>query len=163
LRLRDPQKGEIRLGGRNLADYADVDVRRLVSTVPWRTHVFNDTLRNNLLLASPQTSEEALELALERAQISGFVERLPEGLDIYVGVQGTRLSGGERQRLAVAPTSSYAPPVASTPACWKLSRSCSWSHGLPEYRKVPLPGSVSADGLAKKSYRLEPQSARSGR
>jgi ABC-type multidrug transport system fused ATPase/permease subunit len=102
LRLRDPQKGEIRLGGRNLADYADVDVRRLVSTVPRRTHVFNDTLRNNLLLASPQTSEEALELALERAQISGFVERLPEGLDIYVGVQGTRLSGGERQRLAVA-------------------------------------------------------------
>ena len=102
LRFRDPQEGEIRLGGRNLADYADRDVRRLVSAVPQRTHVFNDTLRNNLLLADPEASDEALELALERAQISGFVERLPEGLDTYVGEQGTRLSGGERQRLAVA-------------------------------------------------------------
>ena len=102
LRFREPQGGEIRLGGRNLADYADVDVRRLVSVVPQRTHVFNDTLRNNLLLASPQASDEALELALERAQISGFVERLPDGLDTYVGEHGARLSGGERQRLAVA-------------------------------------------------------------
>jgi ATP-binding cassette subfamily C protein CydC len=102
LRFQEPQRGEIRLGGRNLADYADVDVRRLVSAVPQRTHVFNDTLRNNLLLASLQASDEALELALERAQISGFVERLPEGLDTYVGEQGARLSGGERQRLAVA-------------------------------------------------------------
>jgi ATP-binding cassette, subfamily C, bacterial CydC len=102
LRFRDPQEGEIRLGGRNLADYADRDVRRLVSAVPQRTHVFNDTLRNNLLLAGPEASDEALELALERAQISGFVERLPDQLNTYVGEQGTRLSGGERQRLAVA-------------------------------------------------------------
>jgi ATP-binding cassette, subfamily C, bacterial CydC len=93
LRFREPQRGEIRLGGRNLADYADRDVRRLVSAVPQRTHVFNDTLRNNLLLADPEASDEALEMALERARISGFVERLPEGLDTYVG---------ERQRLAVA-------------------------------------------------------------
>jgi len=102
LRFRDPQRGEIRLGGRNLAEFADGDVHRLVSAVLQRTHVFNDTLRNNLLLADPEASDEALELALKRAQISGFVERLPEGLDTYVGEQGTRLSGGERQRLAVA-------------------------------------------------------------
>jgi ATP-binding cassette, subfamily C, bacterial CydC len=102
LRFRDPQEGEIRLGGRNLADYADRDVRRLVSAVPQGTHVFNDTLRNNLLLAGPEASDGALEMALERAQISGFVERLPDQLNTYVGEQGTRLSGGERQRLAVA-------------------------------------------------------------
>jgi ABC-type hemin transport system ATPase subunit len=54
------------------------------------------------LPSEPGNEWEALELALERAQISGFVERLPEGLDTYVGEQGTRLSGGERQRLAVA-------------------------------------------------------------
>jgi ATP-binding cassette, subfamily C, bacterial CydC len=102
LRFREPQRGEIRLGGRDLADCADGDVRRLVSAVPQRTHVFNDTLRNNLLLADPQAGDEALDLALEWARISGFVESLPEGLDTYVGEQGTRLSGGERQRLAVA-------------------------------------------------------------
>ena len=102
LRFREPPRGEIRLGGKNLADYADGDVRRLVSAAPQRTHVFNDTLRNNLLLADPEASDEALELALERSRVSAFVERLPGGLDTYVGEQGTRLSGGERQRLAVA-------------------------------------------------------------
>jgi ATP-binding cassette subfamily C protein CydC len=102
LRFQDPQGGGIRLGGKNLTDYAQEDIRRLVSAVPQRTHVFNDTLRNNLLLADPEADDEALEPALERARISGFVERLPEGLDTYVGEQGMRLSGGERQRLAVA-------------------------------------------------------------
>jgi ATP-binding cassette subfamily C protein CydC len=102
LRFRDSQGGGIRLGGRSLSEYAREDVRRLVSVVPQGTHVFNDTLKNNLLLADPEASDEALELALERARISGFIERLPEGLDTYVGEHGTRLSGGERQRLAVA-------------------------------------------------------------
>ena len=102
LRFRDPQGGAIRLGDRSLSEYAQEDVRRLISMVPQSTHVFNDTLRNNLLLADPKASEEALERALERARISDFVERLPEGLDTHVGEQGARLSGGERQRLAVA-------------------------------------------------------------
>jgi ATP-binding cassette, subfamily C, bacterial CydC len=102
LRFRDPQGGEIRLGSRSLSEYAQEDVRRLVSVVPQSTHVFNDTLRNNLLLADPEANDEALELALERARISSFIERLPDGLDTYVGEHGSRLSGGERRRLAVA-------------------------------------------------------------
>ena len=102
LRFRDPQGGEIRLGGRSLSEYAQEDVRRLVSVVPQSTHVFNDTLRNNLLLADPEANDEALELALERARISSFIERLPDGLDTHVGERGSRLSGGERRRLAVA-------------------------------------------------------------
>ena len=102
LRFRDPQGGEIRLGGRSLSEYAQEDVRRLISVVPQSTHVFNDTLRNNLLLADPEANDEALELALERARISSFIERLPDGLDTYVGEHGSRLSGGERRRLAVA-------------------------------------------------------------
>jgi len=102
LRFRDPQGGEIRLGGRSLSEYAQEDVRRLVSVVPQSTHVFNDTLRNNLLLADPEANDEALELALERARICSFIERLPDGLDTYVGEHGSRLSGGERRRLAVA-------------------------------------------------------------
>ena len=102
LRFRDPQGGEIRLGGRSLSEYAQEDVRRLVSVVPQSTHVFNDTLRNNLLLADPEANDEALGLALERARICSFIERLPDGLDTYVGEHGSRLSGGERRRLAVA-------------------------------------------------------------
>ena len=102
LRFRDPQGGEIRLGGRSLSEYAQEDVRRLVSVVPQSTHVFNDTLRNNLLLADPEANDEALGLALERARICSFIERLPDGLDTHVGERGSRLSGGERRRLAVA-------------------------------------------------------------
>jgi ATP-binding cassette subfamily C protein CydC len=102
LRFRDPQGGGIRLDGRSVSEYAQEDVRRLVSVVPQSTHVFNDTLRNNLLLADPEASEVALERALERARIFGFVERLPGGLDTYVREQGVRLSAGERQRLTVA-------------------------------------------------------------
>ena len=102
LRFWDPQGGEIRLGGRSLSEYAQEDVRRLVSVVPQSTHVFNDTLRNNLLLADPEANDEALELALERARICSFFERLPDGLDTHVGEHGSRLSGGERRRLAVA-------------------------------------------------------------
>ena len=102
LRFRDPQGGEIRLGGRSLSEYAQEDVRRLVSVVPQSTHVFNDTLRNNLLLADPEANDEALGLALERARICSFIERLPDGLDTHVGEHGSRLSGGERRRLAVA-------------------------------------------------------------
>jgi ATP-binding cassette subfamily C protein CydC len=66
------------------------------------TCVLCGTLRNNLLLADPEASEVALERALERARIFGFVERLPGGLDTYVREQGVRLSAGERQRLTVA-------------------------------------------------------------
>jgi ATP-binding cassette subfamily C protein CydC len=102
LRFRDPQGGEIRLGGRSLSEYAQEDVRRLVSVVPQSTHVFNDTLRNNLLLADREANDEALGLALERARICSFIERLPDGLDTHVGEHGSRLSGGERRRLAVA-------------------------------------------------------------
>ena len=102
LRFRDPQGGAIRLGGRSLANYAQEDVRSLVSLVPQSTYVFNNTLKYNLLLADPEAGDEALKRALERARIFGFVERLPEGLDTYVGENGARLSGGERQRLAVA-------------------------------------------------------------
>jgi ATP-binding cassette subfamily C protein CydC len=102
LRFRDPQGGGIRLDGRSVSEYAQEDVRRLISVVPQSTHVFNDTLRNNLLLADPEASEVALERALEWARIFGFVERLPGGLDTYVREQGVRLSAGERQRLTVA-------------------------------------------------------------
>jgi len=102
LRFWDPDEGAVRLGGRDLREYDQGEVRGLVGFVPQSTHVFNDTLRANLLLARPQATDGELELALSRARLSGFVEGLPDGLDTRVGEQGMRLSGGERQRLAVA-------------------------------------------------------------
>jgi ATP-binding cassette, subfamily C, bacterial CydC len=102
LRFWDPLSGEIRLGGCGVGLYAQEDLRARIGVVSQNTHVFNDTLRANLLLADPEATDAALHGALARARLEELVERLPRGLDSYVGEQGLALSGGERQRLAVA-------------------------------------------------------------
>jgi ATP-binding cassette, subfamily C, bacterial CydC len=102
LRFWDPDGGEVRLGGRDVRSYSQEDLRARMGVVAQDTHIFNDTLRANLLLADPEADEASLQGTIARAQLAEFVERLPEGLDSYVGEQGSRLSGGERQRLAVA-------------------------------------------------------------
>jgi ABC-type multidrug transport system fused ATPase/permease subunit len=102
LRFWDPVSGEIRLGGRDVRSYVQEELRARIGFVSQNTHVFNDTLRANLLIADPQATDVALHGALARARLEELVERLPRGLDNYVGEQGLALSGGERQRLAVA-------------------------------------------------------------
>jgi ABC-type multidrug transport system fused ATPase/permease subunit len=66
------------------------------------THVFNDTLHANLLLARPEATDDDLHTVLAQAQLDELVERLPRGLESPLGEQGLKLSGGERQRLSVA-------------------------------------------------------------
>jgi ATP-binding cassette, subfamily C, bacterial CydC len=102
LRFWDPVSGEVRLGGHGVRLYAQEDLRARIGVVSQNTHVFNDTLRANLLLADQGAADAALHGALARARLEELVERLPRGLDSYVGEQGLALSGGERQRLAVA-------------------------------------------------------------
>ncbi len=102
LRFFDPAGGEITLGGTDLRQLRQEDLRALVSVVGQDTHVFTDTLRGNLLMARPDATDEELRAVLDRAHLSGLVEGLPESLDTYLGEQGLRLSGGERQRLSIA-------------------------------------------------------------
>ena len=102
LRFWDPTHGEVRLGGYDVRGYAQEDLRRTIGVVAQGTHLFNETLRDNLLLARPDATDSEVESALERARLSEFVKHLPQGLDTPVGEQGLRLSGGERQRLAIA-------------------------------------------------------------
>jgi ATP-binding cassette, subfamily C, bacterial CydC len=102
LRFWDPDSGEVRLGGRDVRRYAQEDLRSRIGVVSQDTHVFNDTLRNNLLLADPEADDASLHRATTEAHLAGLVEGMTGGLDGYVGEQGQRLSGGERQRLAVA-------------------------------------------------------------
>ena len=66
------------------------------------TYLFNDSLRNNVLLARPGADAADVEAAVERAALTDFVLSLPDGLDTIVGERGTRLSGGQRQRVAIA-------------------------------------------------------------
>jgi ATP-binding cassette subfamily C protein CydC len=102
LRFWDPAEGAISLGGVPIATYALADLRRAIAMVAQDTYIFNDTLRNNLLLARPDADAAALEQAWRGAQLDDLIDRLPDGLDTWVGEQGQRLSGGERQRLAIA-------------------------------------------------------------
>ncbi len=102
VRFWDPQQGRILLAGNDLREYSIDDVRGAVTLISQHTHIFNTTLRHNLLLARPDATDARLYEALELAQLTDFVQHLPRGLDTFAGEQGARLSGGERQRIALA-------------------------------------------------------------
>jgi ATP-binding cassette subfamily C protein CydC len=102
LRFWSPDAGEIRLSGRALADYSGEEVRRHIALVSQHTHLFNATIRENLLLARPNASQADIEAACRAAQIHDFIATLPEGYHTWVGETGVRLSGGEARRIAVA-------------------------------------------------------------
>lgn len=102
LRFDPYQAGSIRLGGRELKDYRPEEARRLFGVVSQHTHLFNATVRENLLLAKPQAGEAELWQAARNAQIHDFIQGLPQGYDTYIGEGGYKLSGGQRQRLAIA-------------------------------------------------------------
>jgi ABC-type multidrug transport system fused ATPase/permease subunit len=102
LRFWDYRQGTILLAGRDLRSYPAEDVRRQIGVVAQGTHLFNATVRDNLLLARPDASQMALERAARAAEIHEFIAALPEGYETWIGEGGLRLSGGERQRLAIA-------------------------------------------------------------
>ncbi|MEU9701313.1 thiol reductant ABC exporter subunit CydD [Streptomyces sp. NPDC047981] len=102
LRFLDAESGSYRIGGVEAAELDGDDVRRLVGLCAQDAHIFDSSIRENLRLARTGASDDELRAALGRAQLLGWVESLPEGLDTLVGEHGSRLSGGQRQRLALA-------------------------------------------------------------
>jgi len=102
LRFWDPDAGAIRLDGHDLREYGLDELRRRVALVAQDTYLFNDTLRNNVLLAKPDAQAGELEAAIEQAALTDFVAGLPDGLETIVGERGAQLSGGQRQRVAIA-------------------------------------------------------------
>jgi len=102
LRFFDYREGRITLGGHELHDYRPEDLYTLISVVEQDTHLFNTSIRANLMLARPTASEQEMIDAAKKAQLHEFIQTLPKGYDTPVGEQGLLLSGGERQRLAIA-------------------------------------------------------------
>lgn len=102
LRFWEYQDGRVELDGRDLRSYTPEEVRHLIGVVSQQTHLFNTTVRENLLMARPEATFEEMITATRQAQIHDFIESLPQGYDTWLGEQGLRLSGGERQRLAIA-------------------------------------------------------------
>jgi len=104
LKLARPEQGRILLGGADIAGLAAADVRARIAYLAQATHLFDDTIRANLLLAAPDAGEDALWHALEVARLVNTVRALPDGLDTWIGEGGARLSGGQGRRLALART-----------------------------------------------------------
>ena len=102
LRFWDYEQGSIRLGGYELKEYVQAELRNLIGVVTQRTHLFNATIRENLLLAKPDATEQELINAARMAKLHDFILTLPDGYDSYIGEGGFKLSGGQRQRIAIA-------------------------------------------------------------
>jgi len=102
LRFLDPDAGSYTLAGVDAQALDGDDVRRLVGLCAQDAHLFDSSVRENLLLAKKDAGEGDLRDALARARLLDWVDSLPDGLDTLVGEHGTRLSGGQRQRLALA-------------------------------------------------------------
>ncbi|MFI7005716.1 thiol reductant ABC exporter subunit CydD [Streptomyces sp. NPDC050145] len=102
LRFLDPSAGTYTLGGVDATHVDGDDVRRAVGLCAQDAHLFDSTVRENLLLAKKDATEDELRAALGRVRLLEWVDALPEGLDTLVGEHAARLSGGQRQRLALA-------------------------------------------------------------
>ncbi|MFJ9709751.1 thiol reductant ABC exporter subunit CydD [Streptomyces sp. NPDC101234] len=102
LRFLDPDAGSYTLAGVDAFGMDGDDVRRLVGLCAQDAHLFDSSVRENLLLARKDATEDDLRDALGRARLLDWVDGLPDGLDTLVGEHGARLSGGQRQRLALA-------------------------------------------------------------
>jgi ABC-type bacteriocin/lantibiotic exporter with double-glycine peptidase domain len=102
VRAADPDSGRILLEGLPLADYTLASLRSAVCYVPQHPVLFQGTIRENFLYANPRATDEEMFRAVEAAQLTSVLDRLPQGLDASLGSGAAGLSGGERQRLAVA-------------------------------------------------------------
>ncbi|MCR5978275.1 ATP-binding cassette domain-containing protein [Gordonia jinghuaiqii] len=101
-RLYDVDEGSVQLAGVDIRRLQSASVHRTVGLVTQDGHLFHDTIRANLVLARPDTSDDEIWDALRRARLDELVGSLPDGLDTIVGERGYRLSGGERQRMTIA-------------------------------------------------------------
>ncbi|KDM67603.1 thiol reductant ABC exporter subunit CydC [Acidiphilium sp. JA12-A1] len=111
LKLVSPDEGQIRLGGTDIATLRSADVRRRIAWLSQTTHLFADTIRNNLLIGRDDADDDALWAALEAARIADMVRALPDGLEAWVGEQGSQFSGGQGRRLALARTLLSPAPI----------------------------------------------------
>ena len=110
-RLADPTEGSVLLGGVDLRDIPAVQRSSVIGVVSQETYLIHGTVRENLLFAQPDASEEQMWAALNAARVDEVIAALPEGLDTLVGSRGYRFSGGEQQRLSLARTLLRQPQV----------------------------------------------------
>jgi len=101
-RLWEVSGGRVTFDGADVRDWTLQSLREEIGVVTQETYLFNGTIRDNLLYAKPDATEEEMTEACRKANIYDFIQRQPEGLDTLVGNRGLKLSGGEKQRISIA-------------------------------------------------------------
>jgi subfamily B ATP-binding cassette protein MsbA len=101
-RMYEPDEGEIRADGRPINEFDIREWRSKVSVVRQNPYVFNETLRYNITIGNRDVPEDEFQRVCEIAQVTEFLNGLPNGYDTVLGDEGVRLSGGQRQRVSIA-------------------------------------------------------------
>ena len=102
MRFWQVQQGEVKIAGRNVDHINTTNLRDMESFVTQETHLFHDSIRNNLRIAKLNATDDEIIDACKKASVHDFIMSLPKGYDTEVGELGDTLSGGERQRLGLA-------------------------------------------------------------
>lgn len=102
MRFWEVQKGQVSLSGHKVKEINTVNLRNMESFVTQETHLFHDSIKNNLRIARLDATDEEIIAACKKASVHDFIMTLPQGYDTPVGELGDTLSGGERQRLGLA-------------------------------------------------------------
>ncbi|WP_205862644.1 ABC transporter ATP-binding protein [Planosporangium thailandense] len=110
-RVYDVTDGSVLVGGVDVRDTTLASLRDTIGVVTQDSHLFHETIAENLRYARPDATDEELWAALDRAQVGDLVRELPDGLDTVVGERGYRFSGGEKQRIAIARILLKAPSI----------------------------------------------------
>ena len=111
LRYYDVVEGKILIGGTNIKNFSLSELRNNIGIVSQDPFLFDTTIKQNLLLASPNSTDDELILSLKNAKAWNFVNELPLGLETLIGERGVRLSMGEKQRLTLARAILKFPPI----------------------------------------------------
>jgi len=110
-RFYDVGAGRITLDGVDIRDITQASLRNLMGLVTQDSILFNDSVRNNILLGKPGASAEEVEAAARVANAHEFISQLPQGYDTNIGDGGNKLSGGQKQRLSIARAVLKNPPI----------------------------------------------------
>jgi ATP-binding cassette subfamily B protein len=101
-RFFDPTRGEVRIDGKDIRNYALQSLRERISIVLQDSLLFNASIRENIAFGRPDASDEQIAAAAVAANADEFIQQLPEGYETLVAERGTTLSGGQKQRIAIA-------------------------------------------------------------
>ena len=148
MRFWDPDSGRILLDGHDLHAYGLDDLRGRIAFVAQDTFLFNETIRDNVMIARPDASDADLAAAIARASLDDDIAGFPDGLETVVGERGMRLSGGQRQRVAIARAWLKDAPILILDEGDQPSRR--------GQRTRDSPGAARADGDAHRDRRRAP-------